>query len=298
MAAVAARSNANMCGGAIAVPTSNATSASPPLGLSGRIDLIDQSLQTGSLVFAETADELGEGGPSGIGRSRCERVLDGATQVLRLAELGLVTLCTRRRRPMSNRFAGRRSVLWFVVVALPLFRHLLVAAGAAVLIASCGQDPAPTVRSSSAPTGADALPSLRREANELLGGGPQAFRARLAGLRGHPVVVNQWASWCGPCRHEFPFFARLARRYEGRVAFLGVNSKDSEANARSFLKRYPVPYPHFADPDGDIARVFRGGRAFPTTAFYAADGALAFTRLGGYATEAKLDADIRRYADG
>jgi len=64
----------------------------------------------------------------------------------------------------------------------------------------------------------------------------------------------------------------------------------------SFLKRYPVPYPHFADPGGDVARVFRGGRAFPTTAFYAADRTLAFTRLGGYATEAKPDADIKRYA--
>ena len=189
-----------------------------------------------------------------------------------------------------------RSELWFVLVTSLPFRHLLVAAGVAVLIASCGQDLAPTVRPSSVPAGADALPSLRREANELLAGGPPAFRARLAGLRGHPVVVNQWASWCGPCRYEFPFFVRLARRYEGRVAFLGVNSKDNDADARSFLKRYPVPYPHFADPSGDVARVFRGGRAFPTTAFYAADGKLAFTRLGGYANEDKLDEDIKRYA--
>ena len=147
-----------------------------------------------------------------------------------------------------------------------------------------------------APTGADALPSLRRDANQLLGGGPEAFRARVAGLRGHPVVVNQWASWCGPCRYEFPFFAALARKYQGRVAFLGVNSKDNADAARSFLKRYPVPYPHFADPEGNVARVFRGGRAFPTTAYYGADGDLVFTHVGGYATNAKLEEDIRRYA--
>jgi len=110
------------------------------------------------------------------------------------------------------------------------------------------------------------------------------------------VVVNQWASWCGPCRYEFPFFARLARRYEGRVAFLGVNSKDSDADAKAFLRRYPVPYPHFADPGGDIARVFRGGRAFPTTAYYSADGTLAYTHIGGYATRDELDDDITRYA--
>jgi len=185
------------------------------------------------------------------------------------------------------------------VTRLP-FRRLLVAAavGAAVTLAACGADETGTARSGAAPSGRDALPSLRRQANELLGGGPEAFRARLAGLRGHPVVVNQWASWCGPCRYEFPFFASLARRYEGRVAFLGVNSQDSTDAAEAFLKRYPVPFPHFADPDGKVARVLRGGRAFPTTAYYAANGKLVFTHAGGYATEAKLDEDIGRYAVG
>lgn len=166
----------------------------------------------------------------------------------------------------------------------------------AVVLSGCGTDDETTSNPDLAPSGREALPALRREANDLLTGGSPAFRARVAGLRGHPIVVNQWASWCGPCRHEFPFFAALARRYDGRVAFLGVNSQDNDDSARSFLKRYPVPFPHFADPDGDIARVFRGGRAFPTTAFYAADGKLVYTHVGGYATEAKLDADIRRYA--
>jgi thiol-disulfide isomerase/thioredoxin len=167
---------------------------------------------------------------------------------------------------------------------------------AAAALAACGGNQAGTVQAGRAPTGADALPTLRRQANELLDGGPAAFKARLAGLRGHPVVVNQWASWCGPCRFELPFFAKLAARYDGRVAFLGVNSKDNNDDAAAFLKRFPVPYPHFADPDGSVARVFRGGRAFPTTAFYAASGKLAFTHVGGYATEAKLNQDIRQYA--
>ena len=145
-------------------------------------------------------------------------------------------------------------------------------------------------------TDSDALPALRRQANQLLPGGPDAFRARLAALRGHPVVVNQWASWCGPCQYEFPFFAHLARRYDGRVAFLGVNSKDSNNAAQKFLARYPVPFPHFEDVDGRVARVFRDGRAFPTTAFYDARGRLVMTHAGAYSSEAKLDADIRRYS--
>ena len=108
----------------------------------------------------------------------------------------------------------------------------------------------------------------------MLDGGVDAFKARLGDQRGHPVVVNQWASWCGPCRFEFPFFARQASKYADRVAFLGVDSQDSRADAKAFLEQRPVPYPQYFDPDGSIARVFRGGRAFPTTAFYDAAGKL------------------------
>jgi cytochrome c biogenesis protein CcmG, thiol:disulfide interchange protein DsbE len=135
-------------------------------------------------------------------------------------------------------------------------------------------------------------------ASQLLDGGPEAFKARLAELRGTPVVVNQWASWCGPCRYEFPFLARQATALEGRVAFLGVNTQDSRKAARRFLQEVPVPFPHFFDPEGDVARVFRGGRAFPTTAFYAASGKLVFTHMGAYPDERALEADIRRYALG
>ncbi len=142
----------------------------------------------------------------------------------------------------------------------------------------------------------DPLADLKAQENRLLDGEPEAFRERLAQLRGHPVVVNQWASWCGPCRLEFPFFRDQARKLEGQVAFLGVNSKDSREEAAAFLEQLPVPFPHYYDPDASIARVFRGGRSWPTTAFYDAKGELAFTHQGQYRSEADLAADIRRYA--
>ncbi len=110
------------------------------------------------------------------------------------------------------------------------------------------------------------------------------------------MVVNQWASWCGPCRFEFPFFERQADKYEGRVGFLGVNSQDNRDSAAAFLEEFPVPYPHYSDPDGSVARVFRGGRAFPTTAFYGPSGELVYTHIGGYASEAKLEEEVRKYA--
>jgi cytochrome c biogenesis protein CcmG, thiol:disulfide interchange protein DsbE len=170
---------------------------------------------------------------------------------------------------------------------------------AASVLAACGA----TARTESVAGGAEPSPGavraqlakLRAQANVLLDGGPAAYRVRLASLRGAPVVVNQWASWCGPCRFEFPFLQRLAQRYAGRVAFMGVVSQDSRSDAEGFLKKFPVPYPRFYEQDASVTRVFRGGRAWPTTAFYGADGALAFAHIGAYATQQKLDDDIRRY---
>ena len=162
------------------------------------------------------------------------------------------------------------------------------------VVAGCGSTE--TGARSGARADPRALETIRDQQNRLLDGGPDAFRTRLGALKGHPVVVNQWASWCGPCRYEFPFFERLARRYGDRVGFLGVNSKDGREAALRFLKDHPVPYPHYFDPDANIARVFRGGRAFPTTAFYDDSGRLAFVHIGAYADEKKLEADIRSYA--
>jgi len=170
------------------------------------------------------------------------------------------------------------------------------------MLAGCGSAAAPR---SAAPSRAAAvqalagspqpLAALHAQANRLVGGGAAAFRARLAELRGHPVVVNKWASWCGPCRFEFPFFQRLGVQLGKRVAFLGVDAEDNDGDATAFLRRYPVTYPSYRDPDQKVARVFGATLAFPTTAFYDARGRLTFVHQGAYASEAKLREDIARY---
>ncbi len=163
-------------------------------------------------------------------------------------------------------------------------------------LGACGSQPGSQPKAGALASGPAALVQLERQGGRLVGGGAAALRAQLAALKGHPVVVNQWASWCGPCRYEFPFFRRLAGTYRGRVAFLGVDAQDSRSDAEAFLRRMPVPYPSFFDQEAEAARLFRGGQSWPTTAFYDKAGKLAFTHQGGYATEAKLDADIRRFA--
>jgi cytochrome c biogenesis protein CcmG/thiol:disulfide interchange protein DsbE len=140
------------------------------------------------------------------------------------------------------------------------------------------------------------LAGLHVQRNELLGGGVAAFRKRLARLRGFPIVVNKWASWCPPCRSEFPFFQRQAVARGRTVGFLGVNSLDNDAAAKRFLAEYPLSYPSYKDPDHSLAREFRGHIASPTTAFYDASGKLSYVKQGGYASERDLVRDIERYA--
>lgn len=67
-------------------------------------------------------------------------------------------------------------------------------------------------------------------------------RLALGELRGQPAVINFWASWCVPCKEEAPSFAAEARKYRGRVAFVGVDVQDLESAAKRFLRRYKVNY--------------------------------------------------------
>lgn len=142
------------------------------------------------------------------------------------------------------------------------------------------------------------LASLHRQSNRILGGGTDAFDARLASLKGYPVIVNKWASWCGPCRFEFPSFQALSVKYGKQVAFVGLNAGDNRGDARKFIARFPVSYPSYEDPDEKIARTIRAPANYPITVFFDRRGKIDFVHQGGYPNEAKLDEDIRRYALG
>jgi thiol-disulfide isomerase/thioredoxin len=120
------------------------------------------------------------------------------------------------------------------------------------------------------------------------------FDGILAGLRGTPVVVNLWASWCAPCRAEMPLLQRAAEDYDGRIVFLGVDSKDRRAEAEKFLDDVGVDYPSVFDATGEV-RTGLGLRGFPTTYFFDAEGNLVASLTGGI-TEPKLAAQLRDLA--
>lgn len=140
------------------------------------------------------------------------------------------------------------------------------------------------------------LAALHRQADQLLGGGQDAYEGHLAGLHGYPTVVNFWASWCGPCRFEFPLFQKAAAADGRRVAFLGVDVQDSDDAASTFLAEAPVPYPSYTDPDKTIADGVGATLGLPDTAFYDRSGKLIYLKQGPYHDLAELRADIARRA--
>src|SRR5689334_17751706 len=81
----------------------------------------------------------------------------------------------------------------------------------------------------------------------ITGGGNRASQKRLADLKGHAVVGNKWAGWCGACRQEFPWLQQLSVKYGKQVAFLGVDSNDVSSDAKHFLSQLPVRYPWYED---------------------------------------------------
>jgi thiol-disulfide isomerase/thioredoxin len=181
---------------------------------------------------------------------------------------------------------------------------LALAALPALLAVGCGavqpasRAPTPAALRAELAGSPPALASLHAQRGRLLSGGLRAFRARLLELRGVPIVVNVWASWCGPCRAEFPLFQVASARLGRRVAFLGVDTLDSEADARGFLAKLPVAFPSYEDPSGAIARSLAPTQGVPITVFRGPAGRTTYFHQGAYRSEADLIRDIRRHAQG
>jgi cytochrome c biogenesis protein CcmG/thiol:disulfide interchange protein DsbE len=139
------------------------------------------------------------------------------------------------------------------------------------------------------------LNGLYAQASEILGGGQSAFDARLAQLKGHPVVINKWASWCLPCQAEFAVFQSVAVKRGAQIGFLGLDSNDGTTRAKKFLVKRPLPFPSYADPSQGIANSIEAPANSPITVFLDRAGKTAFIHQGQYRSADELDADIDRY---
>ncbi|HEX4116390.1 MAG TPA: TlpA disulfide reductase family protein [Solirubrobacteraceae bacterium] len=190
----------------------------------------------------------------------------------------------------------RRTLLGVVLVGL----SLLIAIGLTQLPKSSSGKPAPRLTvvqmrallADSPP----ALAALHAQGGMLLEGGASALHARLGVLKGFPVVINKWASWCQPCKEEFAAFQRVSAEYGRRVAFIGIDSGDSDrAKALAFLKSFPVSYPSYYDASENLGLQLTDSTLTPTTVFIPLHGQ-PYIRAGAYPSVAKLRGDVERYA--
>lgn len=156
---------------------------------------------------------------------------------------------------------------------LPLLRHLALAI-ALVATAGCGLQQDLSQRGDLENSRLSTAPPL--SATTLAGS-----RFTLAEQRGHPVVLDFWASWCGPCRKQQPELNTLSRRYAPLgVTFMGVDLRDDTASGRAYINDFQVPYSSIEDASGDISGQF-DVPAPPVTLVIDAQGHIVLRRLGG-----------------
>lgn len=122
-------------------------------------------------------------------------------------------------------------------------------------------------------TGTPAATSLPDLMLPCLGGGRAV---RLSALRG-PLVVNLWASWCGPCRDELPHYQQFVERAAGRVDVLGIDYQDTNPpKALQLLAETGATYPSLADPNGDLYEPLGGVRGLPLLLLVDGQGQVVF----------------------
>jgi peroxiredoxin len=112
----------------------------------------------------------------------------------------------------------------------------------------------------------------------------------LSELRGQPVLVNLWASWCGPCRAEMPAMQRIYDRYRDQgfvVLAVNVTNQDRRAAALAFYKDLGLSYPLLFDVDGSVSAAYQL-RALPSSFFILPDGRIQEVVIGGPMAEALL----------
>lgn len=113
----------------------------------------------------------------------------------------------------------------------------------------------------------------------------------LSDFRGQGVLVNLWASWCGPCRAEMPAMQRVYDQYKDQgfvVLAVNITSQDSLTNAVAFAEEHNLTYPILLDVRGEVADAYNM-RAFPSSYFVDKDGIITEVIIGGPMAEALLE---------
>jgi len=199
-------------------------------------------------------------------------------------------------------------------------------AGAALLVSGCTGDtgtvdvgvddapatgasssPPPTASAAPTPQPSQALPDLCPPWGETAARTPKAIpdlnlnclgsdaSRDLRRLAGRPMLINFWASWCGPCKVELPLLARAHREWGDQVAFLGIDAQDASAEAWKSLTAAGIEYPQLEDPKGRSRAAFGWTSGLPLTVFVDAHGRMVGTERTAFRTYPEVTAALHRH---
>lgn len=160
----------------------------------------------------------------------------------------------------------------------------LVAVGAStiLLLAGCGRDPAALHGSDQ--VGVTVIPAGEHvEMPAITGTSLDGASVSVSELAGKVVVLNSWASWCGPCKEETPTLVAASKKFAGNdVAFVGLDVTDETAAAQEFVTTFGVEYPSIVDEEGKLLATLPGvpPQALPNTLILDREGKLAVRIIG------------------
>lgn len=162
--------------------------------------------------------------------------------------------------------------IWIIMLAL------LTTAGTALTACQTSQNWTPTVTNQAADF----------ELADLNG-----QKVSLGGLRGRPVVVNFWATWCGPCTHEMPFIQAVHEQWaESDLVILAVNVGENTSRVRQFIDQNQYSFTVLMDSDGQVAEKYQI-TGIPTTLFIDKEGIIQLMKIGAYASQAAIESDLK-----
>jgi peroxiredoxin len=117
---------------------------------------------------------------------------------------------------------------------------------------------------------------------------PQGKSVSLSSFRGKPVLINFWATWCGPCVEEMHILQQIYTEWSNKgLAILGINEGDPANKVAGFIQRYGITFPVLMDADQEVANLY-SVRYMPVSVLLDKDGVILVVALGGFDTKEHL----------
>ncbi len=148
--------------------------------------------------------------------------------------------------------------------------------------------------SASQPDGPGEAPQVGKLAPDFRLSGLDGQSVSLKDFRGRPVLVNFWASWCGPCVYEMPFIEEVYKEWSGKgLGVLAINIGESRSQALGFVESNRLSFPVLLDRDGKVAEQYNV-RNIPTTIFVDKEGIIQVIKIGTFPNKAAIEDNLSK----